>query len=279
MRELRAVGANAVRSQHPLAAGLLERLDAAGMLVWQGIGPVEGAGNWYSKSPTLLHGAEQQAQTAAQAAALHPSILAWNLVDEVAGNGQGSAEVSYVQAMARWLHANDPTRMVAVDVWGDHPPARAGAMYSDVDAVAETDYTGWYDSPRATPAQQVAIMHARLSAMRRTFAGKVLVISEFGAEANTLNPPGAPGSYAYQAALLARHIAVYEAAADLSGMFIWDLRDYPLIPAFQGGSIHFRLPRLRLIEGLIQKGLFTYGGGAKPAAATVARLYRAQPAG
>ena len=33
---------------------LLERLDAAGILVWQGIGPVEGAGNWYSSTPSLL---------------------------------------------------------------------------------------------------------------------------------------------------------------------------------------------------------------------------------
>jgi hypothetical protein len=279
VRELKAIGANTVRSQHPLDPGLLERLDAAGILVWQGIGPVEGAGNWFSKTPTLLHGAEQQAQTAAQAAALHPSILAWNLVDEVAGNGQGSAEVTYVQTMARWLHANDPTRMVAVDVWGDHPPSRAGAMYSDADAVAETDYTGWYDSPQASPVQQVAMMHARLSAMRRTFAGKVLVISEFGAEANTLNPSGAPGSYGYQAALLARHIAVYKADQELSGMLIWDLRDYPLIPAFQGGSIHFKLPHLRLIEGLIQKGLFTYAGHAKTAVGTVARLFKALPRG
>ena len=279
VRELQAIGANAVRSQHPLDPGLLERLDAAGILVWQGIGPVEGAGNWYSTSPALQRGAEQQGRTAAVAAALHPSIFAWNLVDEVAGNGRDGAEVSYVQSLARWLHANDPTRMVAVDVWGDHPPAQAGAMYRDVDAVAETDYTGWYDSPQASLTQQVAMMHARLSAMRRTFAGKVLVISEFGAEANTLNPPGSPGSYGYQAALLARHIAVYAPDPALSGMFIWDLRDYPLNPAFQGGSIRFRLPHLRLIEGLIQKGLFTYSGRPKPAAATVARRFKALPAG
>ena len=115
--------------------------------------------------------------------------------------------------------------------------------------------------------------------MRRTFPGKVLVISEFGAEANTLNHPGAPGSYGYQSALLARHIAVYAADQELSGMLIWDLRDYPLIPAFQGGSIHFRLPHLRLIEGLIQKGLFTYGGHPKTAAGTVAHLYKGLPRG
>jgi beta-galactosidase/beta-glucuronidase len=275
VRELKAIGADAVRSQHPLDPGLLERLDAAGILVWQGIGPVEGAGNWFSRTPSLLRGAEQQARTAAIAATLHPSIFAWNLVDEVAGNGQGSAEVSYVQSMTRWLHANDPTRMVAVDVWGDHPPHQAGAMYGEVDAVAETDYTGWYDSPQASPGQQISLMRARLAAMRSTFAGKVLVVSEFGAEANTLNASGSPGSYAYQAALLARHIAVYSQDPDLSGMFIWDLRDYALNPSFQGGSIRFRLPHLRLVEGLIEKGLFTYSGTAKPAVSTVSRLYAA----
>jgi beta-galactosidase/beta-glucuronidase len=276
--ELRRIHANAVRSQHPLDPGLLERLDAAGILVWQGIGPVEGAGNWYSTTPSLLRGAERQARTAALAAALHPSIFAWNLVDEVAGNGRDAAEVAYVTAMTRWLHATDPARMVALDVWGDHPPAQAGALYSGVDAVAETDYTGWYDSPLASPSQQIALMRSRLAAMRRTFAGKVLVVSEFGAEANTLNPSGSAGSYSYQSALLARHIGVYASDAQLSGMFIWDLRDYPLNPAFQGGSIQFRLPRLRLIEGLIQKGLFTYSGAAKTAVGVVARLYAALPA-
>jgi hypothetical protein len=279
VRELRQIHANAVRSQHPLDVGLLERLDAAGILVWQGIGPVEGAGNWYSNTPSLLHAAELQARTAALAEALHPSIFAWNLVDEVAGNGRDGSEVGYVTSMTHWLHATDPTRMVAVDVWGDHPPARAAAMYSGVDAVAETDYTGWYDSPLASSTQQDALMRSRLATMQRTFAGKVLVVSEFGAEANTLNPPGRPGSYVYQSALLARHIEVYAADAQLSGMFIWDLRDYPLNPAFQGGSIRFRLPRLRVIEGLIQKGLFTYGEAAKPAVRVVAGLYAGLPAG
>jgi hypothetical protein len=148
-----------------------------------------------------------------------------------------------------------------------------------VDAVAETDYTGWYDSPRASPAEQVARMRARLSAMRRTFAGKVLMVSEFGAESNTLNPSGAPGSYSYQAALLARHIAVYQRDRAIAGMFIWVLRDYALIPGFRGGSIHARLPRVRIIEGLIQKGLYTYEGTPKPAVRAVARLFRRLPAG
>jgi beta-glucuronidase len=276
--ELRAIGANAVRSQHPLDPALLERLDEAGLLVWQGVGPVEGAGNWYSSTPRLNAEAEQQARTAVLAAELHPSIVVWNLVNEVAGDGRDGAEVSYVQSLTHWLHVRDPGRMVAVDVWGDHPPVHAGSLYSGVDAVAETDYTGWYDSPHDSLAQQSALMRARLAAMHRTFAGKVLVISEFGAESNTLNPPGSPGSYGFQSRLLANHIAVYERDSYLSGMLVWDLRDYPLNPTFAGGSIHGELPKLRLIEGINQKGLFTYGQSAKPAAGVVARLFRALPA-
>jgi hypothetical protein len=277
--ELKQIGANVVRSQHPLDPALLERLDEAGILVWQGVGPVEGAANWYSTTPRLLAEAEQQAKTAVLAAELHPSIFAWNLVDEIAENGRDSQEVDYVRTLTRWIHAHDPTRMVAVDVWGDHPPAHAGPLYSEVDAVAETDYSGWYDYPQDSPAQVQAKMRKRLEAMERTFAGKVLVVSEFGAESNGLNQAGAPGSYAYQAKLLAEHIAVYEADPHLTAMMVWVLRDYPLTPTFEGGSIKQVLPKLKLIEGLNQKGLFTYAGQPKPGVvSTVARLYKALPA-
>lgn len=276
--ELKEIDANVVRSQHPLDPALLERFDEAGILVWQGVGPVEGAANWYSTTPRLLAEAEGQARTAVLAAELHPSIFAWNLVDEVAENGRDSQEVDYVRSIAHWIHQHDPTRMVGVDVWGDHPPVHAGPLYSEADAIAETDYSGWYDYPQDSPAQVEAKMRGRLAAMERTFPGKVLVISEFGAESNGLNPPGAPGSYAYQAKLLAEHINVYAADPRLTAMMVWVLRDYPLTPTFEGGSIKQVLPRLRLIEGLNQKGLFTYGGQAKPGVvSTVARLYRALP--
>lgn len=278
VQELKQIGANVVRSQHPLDPAMLERLDEAGILVWQGIGPVEGAANWYSTTPRLLAEAEGQARTAVLAAELHPSIFAWNLVDEVAENGRDSQEVDYVRTIAHWIHQHDPTRMVAVDVWGDHPPTHAGPLYSEADAVAETDYSGWYDYPHDSPAQVEAKMRARLAAMERTFPGKVLVVSEFGAESNGLNPSGSPGSYAYQAKLLAEHIAVYAADPRLTAMMIWVLRDYPLTPTFEGGSIKHVLPKLKLIEGLNQKGLFTYGGQAKPGVvSTVARMFDALP--
>ncbi len=276
--ELKAIGANAMRTQHPLYPSLLERLDAAGILVWQGIGPVEGAAMWYSNTPQLLADAEEQARTAAIAAQLHPSIFAWNLVDEIAGNGRDSDEVQYVQSMTRWLHGHHPPRLAAVDVGAHHPPTQPGALYREVDAVAETDYSGWYDHPSDSPAAVGAEISRRLSAMQRTFAGKVLVTSEFGAESNGLNPAGSPGSYSFQSQLLARHIDLYAADPQLSGMFVYLLRDYPLNPTFEGGSIHSVLPNVHLIEGLDQKGLFTYAGQPKPAAGAVAQLYKALPA-
>ena len=145
--------------------------------------------------------------------------------------------------------------------------------------MAETDYTGWYEVPQDTPAQLAARMRKRLAAMERTFPGKVLVISEFGAESNTLNKPGAPGSYAFQTKLLRNHIQVYSSTPNLTAMFVWVLRDYPLTPTFSGGSIHRVIKHLRLIEGLNQKGLFTYSGVAKPAAGAVGSLFKALPPG
>jgi hypothetical protein len=275
--ELKRIGANAARAQHPLDPALLERLDAAGLLESQGLGPVEGAGAWYSTSSGLANNAVQQVRTAVLAAQLHPSIAAWNLADEVANNGYDGFEVHYVQASTRWLHAHDPTRMVAVDVWGDHPPSHPGALYDHVDAISETDYTGWYDTPSASAGRQVAMMRARLAKMERTFPGRVIVISEFGAESNALNAPSSPGGFAFQADLLTRHITTYRGDPQLSGMFIWVLRDYPLNPVFNGGSIHSVLPGVRLIEGLNQKGLFSYAGTPKPAVGAVARLFSALP--
>ena len=146
--ELKAIGANATRSQHPLDPALLERLDAAGIVVWQGVGPVEPTGNWTSSTPAELRAAERR-RAPPCAAQLHPSIIAWNLANEVADNGRTpAARSSTSERSAKCLHRFDPGRMVALDVWGEHPPLVAGPIYADVDAVGDTNYAGWYDEPQ-----------------------------------------------------------------------------------------------------------------------------------
>jgi hypothetical protein len=274
VRDLKAIGANATRAQHALSPPLLERLDRAGILVWQGVGPVDAPGAWTSDTPALAHAARERVRISVRQERLHPSVIAWNLVNEIAGNGHDASQVAYVRDMARELHREDPGRLVGVDLWGSHPPAVAGAIYRDVDAVALTNYIGWYEGADESRAHIASRLHDTTVGFARTFRGKVLLVSEFGAEANAANPTDAPGGYGYQSWLLRRHIATYRALPQLSGMLVWNLRDFGVAPSFAGGSIRSVVPDIVVERGLNTKGLFDYAGRPKPAAAAVGRAFR-----
>jgi Glycosyl hydrolases family 2, TIM barrel domain/Glycosyl hydrolases family 2, sugar binding domain/Glycosyl hydrolases family 2 len=274
--DLKAIGANATRAQHALSAPLLERLDRAGILVWQGVGPVDAPGAWTSSTPALAHAARERVRVSVRQEQLHPSVIAWNLVNEIAGNGHDASQVAYVRDMARELHRRDPGRLVAVDLWGPHPPkpGAVGAIYRDVDAVALTNYIGWYEGADESRAQIADRLHATVLGFTRTFKNKVLLVSEFGAEANPANATDVPGGYGYQSWLLRRHIATYRAFPQLSGMLVWNLRDFGVAPTFAGGSIKSVVPEIHVERGLNTKGLYDYAGRPKPAASAVARAFR-----
>jgi hypothetical protein len=271
---LRAIGANATRAQHPLSPALLERLDRAGILVWQGVGPVDAPGAWTSMTPARRRRAERRVRLSVLQLRVHPSVLTWNLANEVAGNGHAGGQAAYVAASARLARRLDPGRPVALDVWGTHLPDRPGALWRHVDAVGATNYEGWYARPGATAARTRARIARFLAGLHARFGRKVVAVTEFGAEANLDNPPAAPGGTGYQARLLATHIAAYRADPRLDGMLVWNLQDFALTPTFAGGSIRRLLPGLALRRGINQKGLFTYAGRPKPAVAAVARALR-----
>jgi hypothetical protein len=273
VRDLKALDANATRAQHALSEPLLERLDRAGILVWQGVGPVDAPGAWTSSTPALAHAARDRVRATVRQERLHPSVIAWNLVNEVAGNGHDATEVAYVRDMARELHRRDPGRLVAVDLWGAHPPAVPGAIYRDVDAVALTNYVGWYEGALESRARIASRLRDTAVGFARMFKGKVLIVSEFGAEANAQNATTAPGGYAFQSWLLRRHIATYRALPQLSGMLVWNLRDFAVSPDFAGGSITKVVPGIHVERGLNTKGIFDYAGRPKPAAAAVRRAF------
>jgi beta-galactosidase/beta-glucuronidase len=271
--ELKAIGANATRSQHPLNPALLERLDAAGILIWQGIGPVDAPGAWTSTTPALrAQGRRRVLQTLYQAQT-HPSIIAWNLANEVAGNGHKGGQAGFIDAMARELKRRDPGRLVALDVWGAHPPTVAGPMYRNIDAVGDTNYIGWYEATKAPRAERRRLIRRHITAFARTFSDKIVVVTEFGAEANGLNATGAPGGYRFQANFLRDHIGVYRSLPQLSGMLVWNIRDFAVSPAFAGGSIRKNVPNIRLVRGINQKGLFTYDGRPKASVDVVRGLF------
>jgi hypothetical protein len=275
VRDLQAIGANATRAQHALDPALLEKLDAAGVLVWLGIGPVDAPGAWTSDTPAERRTARERVRTTVRQLRAHPSILAWNLVNELAGNGHDAGQVAHLRATTAELKRTDPGRMVALDLWGAHPPQRPGAVWRGVDAVGVTNYTGWYSETYASREEVARTIRGQLAELRRAFAGKVLVISEFGAEGNAANPASRPGGLGFQAGLLRTHLDVYRSTPGLSGELVWVLRDFAVSPAFAGGSIRRVVPGIRLVRGVNQKGLFTYAGRPKPGAAVVRRAFAA----
>jgi hypothetical protein len=270
--DLRAVGANATRSQLPLSQSLLERLDAAGILVWQVVGPWEPAGRWRADTPARIAAAGARALRTVEAQQAHPSILAWTLANEVSGEGQ-LGEREYIVRTARRLHELDPTRPVAVDLWGSHLTHTGGPPFAELDAIGMTDYVGWYDDADRDAAGQAAVTEERLARLRRLFPGKPLVITELGAAGSDRSAPTAFGGRRFQADLLARRLRALGDDARLSGTIVWSLRDYALRPDFRGGSVLLRQPGLKLHPGLNEKGLYDYAGRPKPALAAVRRAF------
>ena len=115
----------------------------------------------------------------AEAGQAHPSILAWTLTNEVAGNGQPGQQ-EYIRQTAPRLRELDPTRPVAADLWGRVLPNRAG-VFAAVDAIGLTDYVGWYEGLDLDAAAQAAKTRERLARLRGLFPGKPIVMTELGA--------------------------------------------------------------------------------------------------
>jgi beta-galactosidase/beta-glucuronidase len=273
VNELKDLGANATRAQHPLSPALMEQLDAAGILVWMGVGPVDAPGAWTSRGPKLVQQAKDRVRASLEQLQTHPSLLAWNLANEVAGQGHPAGQAPYIDAMARELKQKDPGRLVALDIWGAHPPKFAGPMYEHIDAVGWTNYLGWYEQPYSTPEQLEQLIRTKLTQFQQVFPGKVLVVTEFGAEGSTKNPTNDPGGYAFQAKLLRTHIRTYATSPGVTGMLVWNLRDFGVAPSFGGGSIVEVVDDITLTPGLNEKGLRRWGGEPKPAAEAVKQEY------
>ena len=278
IEHLKAIGANATRAQHPLDPGLLERLDAAGIMVWQGVGPTDAPGSWTSRGSRRQRVARERVRTSVRQGQRHPSIITWNLANEVAGKGHPKGQIAYVDAMAAELHRTDPSRPVALDIWGAHPPRERSLIYRNIDMIGWTNYIGWYESTDAGPGELRRTIKSRLQALRDVFPDKVIAVTEFGAEANGRNDTTSPGGYSFQARLLDLHLATYASIPKLAGALIWNLRDFAVTPSFFGGSITRQVPDIQLVRGLNQKGLFDVRYDAKPSVKVVSDRFAAQAA-
>lgn len=274
--QLKEIGANATRSQHPIDEGLLERLDAAGIMVWLGVGPTDAPGAWTSRGARRIRVAKERVRTTVRQSQLHPSVITWNLANEVANEGHPAGQIPYVDSMAAELQKDDPGRPVALDIWGAHPPTRESRIFRHVDMIGWTNYIGWYESTNASAATLRNEIRRRLAKLRHVFPDKVIAVTEFGAEANGSNRTTSPGGYAFQSHLLDLHLATYAQIPNLAGALIWNLRDFAVTPTFAGGSIKGRVPGIKVVKGVNQKGLFDLRLRAKPSVKTVAKRFATQ---
>lgn len=269
VEDLRSIGANATRAQHPLHPALLERLDAAGILLWMGVGPVDAPGSWTSRGPKLQAQARNRVRTTFFQTQTHPSLIVWNLVNEIAGNGHPAGQIPYIRAMSAELKRRDPGRLVALDIWGAHPPKVAGPVYANIDAIGDTNYIGWYSLTKEPRSRVRNEIRRHITDLQKVFPTKIMVVTEFGAEANDLNPTTRPGGFRFQSDLLRLHLDQYASIPGLSGSLVWNLRDFAVAPSFAGGSIRKQVPEIRIVKGINQKGLFEYEGARKASADVV----------
>jgi hypothetical protein len=278
VEQLKTIDANATRTQHPLDPGLLERLDAAGIMIWQGVGPTDAPGAWTSRGEHRVRVAKDRVRTTFRQAQMHPSIITWNLANEIAGGGHPKGQIPYVDSMAEELHGLDPSRPIALDIWGAHPPHQMSRIYNHIDMIGWTNYIGWYEGTHAPAAELRKMIRTRLAKLRAVFPDKIIAVTEFGAEANGRNETTKPGGYAFQSHLLDLHLSTYGSIPNLAGALVWNLRDFAVAPTFYGGSIKAQVPDIKLVRGLNQKGLFDVRNDAKPAVKVVSGRFAAQAA-
>ncbi len=270
VRQLVATGANATRSQLPLSESMLDRLDAAGILVWQEIGPWETPAGFHS--PTIA-AARDRALRTAELEQAHASVVAFTLTNELAAGGR-PRQVQYVTQTARALRRLDGTRPIALDLWGRHLTRAGGPLFDAVDVLGVTDYTGWYEHSDEGPEAQAARVRERLGGLRALFPDKPIVVTELGAVGTPKVAAGAFGGERFQAVLLARRVRELRRLPGVSGALLWLLRDHALRPDFRGGSVLDAHPGLQLTAGLNEKGLYDYAGRSKPARDAVRDAFR-----
>jgi beta-galactosidase/beta-glucuronidase len=270
---LKSIGANATRAQHQLHPALVEQLDEAGILLYLGIGVVDAPGAFTSKTPKLRRQSRQRVLTTVDQLQSHPSIITWNLANEVAGDGHPDGQAAFIDDMAVELKERDPSRPIALDIWGSHPPRKPSLMYRNIDIIGWTNYIGWYEGTYATRKETQRTIRDDLADLREAMPGKAIVVTEFGAEGNGLNPNMEPGGFGFQSRLLRTHLEVYGSDPKLSGALIWNLRDFAVNPTFAGGSISRQVPDIQLVRGVNQKGIFDHLGRPKPAVDDVRALF------
>jgi beta-galactosidase/beta-glucuronidase len=271
--DLQEMGANVTRSHYVLREELLDRLDRAGIMVWNQA-PI-----WqrdrgrnvlqYAYQRRRAYGTVRRTVIAARS---HPSVITHSVANELRSRPDEAwvtrNYLTKAQALARDL---DPTLPISVDING-RPGHPEQFTYHHFDMLGINQYFGWYSW-----VENFDDLPLFLQEMRDNYPQLALVMTEFGAEARPEladAPADVKGSYAFQSFHAARTLEVAD-RAPFSGAIYWTVREFEIFPGWTGGA--GRRPPPYHPNTRHQKGLLTYEGEKKPAWYVVRDFFASTP--
>jgi hypothetical protein len=270
--ELKSLHATVTRSHYLLNDGLLDRLDKAGILVWE-------------QAP-VYHRDKQLRTPAGRAAALltlrrtiladrrHPSVLVNSVANELSPTpDKVPGTRAYELAAARLSRQLDPTRPVALDVltYTGFGPQKT---FKAFDAIGVNTYFGWYTGKKGGHSTaDLAALETYLLQTHHRYPQAAVVMTEFGAEATRHGPPSEKGSYEFQEAYLRNVLGIVSRLHFVDGAIYWTLREFAVKPDWTGGAS----PAVVIPSPIHHKGLIAYDGTAKPAFTLAQSLFAHTP--
>ena len=272
--DLKDLGANVTRAHYLLNDRLLDRLDRAGIMVWNEA-PIwqRDAGAHLLWQPRERERALRTVRRTVTAARSHPSVLTHSVANELTLTPDAKPGTRRfllaAQAQARDI---DPTVPISVDIKG-RPGYGEQFTYHSFDMIGLNQYFGWYRW-----VADFSLLEPYIYELRDDYPGKAIVMTEWGAEGRPEladAPPDLKGSYPFQTFHAQRTLDVIDRSPVLSGAIYWTLREFEIYPGWMGGA--GRRPPEFEPNTRHQKGLITYDGEHKPAYYLVRDRFRATP--
>jgi beta-galactosidase/beta-glucuronidase len=274
--DLKDLGANITRAHYLLNPGLLDRLDRAGIMVWNEA-PIWQRDSSHGKNllarPRELARALLTVRRTVTEGRNHPSVLTHSVANELTFTpDQHPATTRFLLTARAQAHEIDPTLPISVDIKG-RPGFAEQFTYHSFDMLGLNQYFGWYRW-----VDDFSLLEPYIYELRDQYPRKAIVMTEFGAEGRPEladAPPDLKGGYPFQAFHAARTLDVVDRSPVLSGAIYWTLREFEIYPGWQGGA--GRRPPEFEPNTRHHKGLITYEGTHKPVFDVVRDRYRATP--
>jgi hypothetical protein len=269
--QLEALHANVTRAHYLLNDRLLEKLDAAGILVWSQA-PI------YHHDRQLVTPAEREAALRVVAGTIlgarrHPAVMTHSVANELSVVPDEVPYVQiYVDAARRLASDLDPTLPPSIDLLS-YPGYPRAETYARFPLLGINSYFGWYRGKENHRVDDIEDFGPYLERVAVQYPDAAKVVTEFGAEATLDGPADEKQTFAFQADYVERSLEIIRAAPDISGAIYWTLGEFAVKPLWDGGA---DIESIRT-DSIHNKGLISYGGERKPAWSVAEREFASTP--